>query len=194
VCRSVPSDPKSGRGSGGSPRTSSGRSSQKPSPEVLGHTSLRGAIEITNETQAEGSRTEPGETRGASCQIPASRGFTQTGLLANGYCQPGGDRPCDGFAPFRAVIRFPNNYRAHEKWLLIPTGPFFANGGKLAAILSLSYIGNWWPVATAIPIMESHEQLVRLRALRQEERSERRRPRSNSSVLSAGNLPFPSSA
>jgi transposase len=39
-----------------------------------------------------------------------------------------------------------------------------------------------------------HEQLVRLRAIRKEEREPRMRPFSNPFVLSAGDLPFPSSA
>ena len=39
-----------------------------------------------------------------------------------------------------------------------------------------------------------HEQLVRLRAIREEERRQGMRPLANSSVLSAGDLPFPSSA
>jgi transposase len=46
------------------------------------------------------------------------------------------------------MTRFPNNNRARERPVLIHTCLFSANGGKLAAILSLSYIGNWWPVAT----------------------------------------------
>ena len=52
-----------------------------------------------------------------------------------------------------AVTGFPNNNRAREKWRLIHICLFFANGGKLAAIISLSYIGNWWPVATPTRII-----------------------------------------
>jgi transposase len=35
---------------------------------------------------SKGSSAEPGKARGAPCPIPARRGFTQTGLLANDYC------------------------------------------------------------------------------------------------------------
>ena len=46
------------------------------------------------------------------------------------------------------VACFPNNNRGSERPVLIHTCPFSANDGKLVAILSLSSIGNWWPVAT----------------------------------------------
>jgi hypothetical protein len=46
------------------------------------------------------------------------------------------------------VACFPNNTRAREGRILILTCPFCANGGKQAATISLSYIENWWLVAT----------------------------------------------
>ena len=96
--RSVSSPKKPSRGSGGSAGTSSGHSSPKPSPGVQSHASARCAIETAPETESKGSSVEPGKARGAPCPLPARRGSPQTGLLANGYCQPGRDRPCHGFA------------------------------------------------------------------------------------------------
>jgi transposase len=49
-------------------------------------TPLSCATWTATEHESKGSRAEPGEARGASCSIPASRGLTQTGLLANGHC------------------------------------------------------------------------------------------------------------
>src|SRR6266436_1901267 len=45
------------------------------------------------------------------------------------------------------VPRFPNNNHGNVRAAWMHTCPFSANGGRLAAIISLSYIGNWWLVA-----------------------------------------------